>query len=144
MTDGNINSLQNEIARFQPVECIIPTTLAVNSDIMQILQKNNVFITKFDDRHYGKILSSNALMTHFKVSSMLGFGIEDSSPVINAAGALMRYLREKTDELFASYQQNLYCKERRHNADGQFNNKKSRAFAEYPRQQLKGNFNQRA
>jgi len=94
VTDGNINSLQNEIARFQPVECIIPTTLAVNADIMQILQKNNVFITKFDDRHYGKILSSNALMTHFKVSSMLGFGIEDNSAVINAAGALMRYLRE--------------------------------------------------
>ena len=56
VTEGTVNSLQNEIARFQPVEWLIPISLAVNSDLIQILQKNNVFITKFDDRHYGKIL----------------------------------------------------------------------------------------
>ncbi|MDD4878083.1 MAG: DNA mismatch repair protein MutS [Candidatus Nanoarchaeia archaeon] len=94
VTEGNVAGLQNEIARFQPVECVIPFSLAVNSDLMQTLQKNGLFITKYDDRHYGKHSAMNYLATHFRVSSMQSFGIGDNSEAISPAGALIRYLQE--------------------------------------------------
>ncbi|MDI6738548.1 MAG: DNA mismatch repair protein MutS [Nanoarchaeota archaeon] len=94
VTEGNTNGLQNEIARFQPVECVIPFSLAVNSDLMQTLRKNGLFITKYDDRHYGKHSAMNYLTTHFRTQTMQGFGIDDNSEAISPAGALIRYLQE--------------------------------------------------
>lgn len=94
VTEGNTLALQNEIARFQPVECVIPFSLAVNADLIQTLHKNGLFITKYDDRHFGKFSAKNYLATHFRVTSMQGFGIDDNSEVISPAGALIRYLQE--------------------------------------------------
>ncbi|MBU2638788.1 MAG: DNA mismatch repair protein MutS [Nanoarchaeota archaeon] len=94
VTEGNYESLQNDIARYSPVECLIPLSLAVNAEILSMLEKGNIFVTKYDDRHYRNENAKASLLSHFRVSTMQGFGIEDESNEVNAAGALIRYLRE--------------------------------------------------
>ncbi len=94
ITEGAVENLPSDIARHAPVECLIPMSLAVNSELIAMLEKNNVFVARYDDRHFRNESAKAGLFSHFNVSTMQGFGIEDESNAVNAAGALIRYLRE--------------------------------------------------
>ncbi|HII14697.1 MAG TPA: DNA mismatch repair protein MutS [Nanoarchaeota archaeon] len=94
VTSGETRMLQNLITRFSPVECVIPYSLAVDADLLNMLKKNDIFIAKYDDRHFRKETANNYLLSHFRVPTLQGFGIGDDDSSITSAGALIRYLQD--------------------------------------------------
>lgn len=92
--DNDINNLKNKLIKFNPKECLIPFTLRVNHEIINILNKTNTFLTDYDDRHFRYDNAFKTLINHFQTQTLEGFGIKNNSIVINAAGALLKYLHE--------------------------------------------------
>jgi DNA mismatch repair protein MutS len=90
----DVSTLSNEIIKFAPKECIIPLTLMVNHDVMDILKKSGVFITDYDDRYFQYDNSFRKLTTQLDVTSLDGFGIQNTSTAINASGALLYYIQD--------------------------------------------------
>lgn len=86
------SQLSNEIAKYQPAECVMPHSLAVNQDMMKQLGRQGVFVTKYDDMNFKSERSKNSLLSHFNVSSLDGFGLSDMQSA--ACGALIRYIHE--------------------------------------------------
>jgi DNA mismatch repair protein MutS len=81
----------NEIAKFSPAEIIIPMS-SEGSAIAKELR--SYCLNSFSDRHYVFSQARNYLLTHFKVNSLAGFGIEEKKASVSAAGALIQYLTE--------------------------------------------------
>ncbi|MFH1637359.1 MAG: DNA mismatch repair protein MutS [Candidatus Woesearchaeota archaeon] len=88
-----IECLQNDITRFCPAECILPITLAVNTELIKSLKLGGIFLTKYEDRHFRYDTALKRLTQHFKVLNMEGYGISEELPV-QASGALLCYLQE--------------------------------------------------
>lgn len=86
--------LNADLAKHMPTECIIPTTLAVDSEIMPYLQKINAFVTKYDDRHFSADSSVRKIQQHFNVITISGLGLENESLQVGAIGALLNYIEE--------------------------------------------------
>ena len=85
--------LFNEIAKFNPSECVLPASLAVNQKVIKQLEKRGIFITKYEDWHFASEKAEIMLKEHFNVQSIDGFGISGDIR-LNACGALVRYLKE--------------------------------------------------
>ena len=83
--------LLNEITRFSPAEILIPESLKVNQEFTAALKG---FINPYNDHYYTRSIAYSNLLHHFKVSSLHGYGIEDKELAINAAGALLNYLKD--------------------------------------------------
>ncbi len=90
----DLSTLNNILTKFNPKECIVPLTLGVNKDIADSLKKIGTFVTDFDDRHFQYDNSLRRLTRQLNVTMLDGFGIFAGSTAINAAGALLTYLRE--------------------------------------------------
>ena len=88
------DNLLNEITRFKPKEIIIPESLRVNKDLIKMFEQNSVFINPYSDYNFNTEMAYNCLLKHFKTINLKGFGLEKSDLSINAAGALINYLKE--------------------------------------------------
>ncbi|MBT3406840.1 DNA mismatch repair protein MutS [Candidatus Woesearchaeota archaeon] len=91
---SNTNKLLTQLARFNPKECIIPLTLKVNQELISMLNKTDMFINTYDDRHFRKDNAYIQLTRHFNTINLEGFGIEQNQLSICAAGGLISYLAE--------------------------------------------------
>ncbi len=82
------------LARFAPREILVPrggTDRAVASPP----RAEGALVTEREAWEFDPSLAADELARHFGVLSMSGLGIDaDAAPVIGAAGALLRYLRE--------------------------------------------------
>ena len=78
--------LQDELARISPKEIIANGTLPENATTLPVGVQESV------DFQYAK--AKTALLSHFKVQSLEGLGIDTLKLGIRAAGALMKYLQE--------------------------------------------------
>lgn len=92
--EKNVEHLANEIVKYNPKECIVPLTLLVNKELITNMEKNNIYVTNYDDRHFSYDNSINKIKTHFNVSSIEGFGINAESNAVNAIGALLAYIQD--------------------------------------------------
>ncbi len=89
VTELAVGELPDELRRIEPKELLLPPNLesGVHVDM-------DVAVTRLESRHFSYDLAYQKLTSHFKVSSLAGFGCEELRPGIAAAGAVLFYLEE--------------------------------------------------
>lgn len=94
------NAIVDEILRISPAECILPDARGelfseeTKKLAAQVEQSGNTVITFRPTWYFEPYDSYKRLNEHFGTRTLEGFGIEDSSPVISSAGAIIEYLKE--------------------------------------------------
>lgn len=95
VAEGNLDYLSLLISGFKPKEVLIERSLKKN------------FIDKFGSELYISVIDEWAfvpeacrekLLTHFKISSLKGFGVEEMPLATTAAGAILFYLEQSRQE----------------------------------------------
>ena len=90
---STIKEACDEIGKYMPSELICNeafTFSGVSTD--DIKNRLGVYINPLDARYYDEEDCKKALITHFKVKSLIGLGLDDFGNGLVAAGALLRYL----------------------------------------------------
>ncbi len=75
----------------RPAEIILPTE---DSKLRQLLQGPFPVLTGHDDWVFAPETASHTLLTHFKVSTLDGYGLRDHAAAMGAAGAALHYLAQ--------------------------------------------------
>lgn len=89
-------ALANEIYRIKPSELVInPTFHQKHPSLIQELKLNHPFLlTEKEEWIFTHQNAHDFLLEHFKLHSLDGFGLRGMVAGINAAGALLRYLKD--------------------------------------------------
>jgi len=83
-------NIEDEVNRIEPKEILMPASLKDSIHYAQTL--SGYYISSLDDWLYDYAEAYNTLLTHFRVSSLEGYGCEGFTSAISAAGALIHYL----------------------------------------------------
>jgi DNA mismatch repair protein MutS len=83
-------NIEDEVNRFEPKEILMPSSLSGSIHYGQSL--SGFYLSSLDDWLYDYGEAYKLLLTHFRVSSLEGYGCEGLSAAIAAAGALVYYL----------------------------------------------------
>ena len=84
-----------EFARINPCECVIPDTLAEDSEIYRFLKKEQkVILTPYESWTFAVDHTSRLLKEQFKLASLEGLGLGGYSAGISAAGAIIYFLKD--------------------------------------------------
>jgi DNA mismatch repair protein MutS len=84
-----LDAARNELVRLNPRECLVLDTLAAGQLAAPHTHMTPLAAWKFE---YGN--ARQALLDHFSVGTLAGFGLEGLTLAIRAAGAIIQYLRE--------------------------------------------------
>ena len=87
VTELPMEALRAELTRLHPAEILIPDNQTLNDGIQG--HKTSYPAWRFEP---GKC--EETLLSHFKASTLQGFGIKGHGPSIRAAGAIIQYLKE--------------------------------------------------
>lgn len=88
-------TVKDELARINPVECIISEDLYSTPEILKILHVDeNVNITSFKNWNMYALQAKKTICQHFKVSTLEGFGLHDKPTAAVAVALLLGYLKE--------------------------------------------------
>lgn len=91
----NFRQLWSSLARFDPVECVLPQELLADPQFMSELRENFDIILKEQPQY--QFLYQNAyknLIEHFKVKNLNGFDLEGKEQAICAAGGILSFVKE--------------------------------------------------
>jgi DNA mismatch repair protein MutS len=91
VTDERDARLLEELARFAPREILLPESATAR---LTEVATAGVRLTTLEDWRFDVSIARQLLLTHFKVTTLDGFGCEQLPAAIGAAGALLRYLQE--------------------------------------------------
>ena len=92
---NDIESCLNEISRVSPNEIIYSEDEKASfSKIEPFVREQGIFVTEYPAFTFGRETALKTLLSHFKVSNLSGFGIDENCEYIGAAGALLDYLKE--------------------------------------------------
>ncbi|HGY56982.1 MAG TPA: DNA mismatch repair protein MutS [Caldithrix abyssi] len=85
--------LLEQLIRYQPKEILVPAQL---HDTLEQKVRNhlNTILTKRDDWVFSRDYAYEQLLRHFGTHSLKGFGCDDLSVGVQAAGAIVHYLQE--------------------------------------------------
>jgi DNA mismatch repair protein MutS len=84
------DEVARELARLQPRECLIPKS----ADSLAAEAPNGAHVTPLPDYRFEGGAAEQALLDHFQVATLEGFGCAGKPLAIRAAGAILHYLRE--------------------------------------------------
>jgi DNA mismatch repair protein MutS len=85
--------LSNEIARFNPVECVIDTESYNSPTLLKILShEQRIPTTYFTDWKHWVTNAEQKLKQHFSVKTLRGFGLAAQEEATKAASALLGYI----------------------------------------------------
>ncbi|MGE5832667.1 MAG: DNA mismatch repair protein MutS, partial [Methanomicrobiales archaeon] len=87
-----LGDIRSEIVRYRPAEAVIPPDLPVRLKAM--LEAEGVILTVFRDEAFGPDTAARALLDHFHVDTLAGFGFDPYPEAVRAAGAALRYASE--------------------------------------------------
>lgn len=82
--------IEDEVGRFEPREVLCPRSAEHALHMQEALQ--GTFVSYHDDWYFEYNEAYKALLKHFRVSSLEGFGCEGLNAAISSAGALVSYL----------------------------------------------------
>ena len=89
----SLRAVMDEIGKYAPTEIICNNAFEFSgADLDEIRNRLNIFINPVDNRYFDEDSCKRLLMKHFKVSSLIGLGIDDFPNGIVASGALLQYL----------------------------------------------------
>jgi DNA mismatch repair protein MutS len=83
--------IEDELSRFEPVEVLIPEGLG--GDIHYAETLSGHYTSRAEDWSFDYVEAYRALLEHFKVTSLEGYGCEGLSAAVSAGGALLRYVQ---------------------------------------------------
>jgi DNA mismatch repair protein MutS len=84
--------LEDEISRFEPTEIVMPESLKDEIHYTEMLR--GYYASPVEDWNFDYDEAYRVLLSHFRVTSLEGYGCEGMTIAISAAGALIRYLEE--------------------------------------------------
>ncbi len=84
------DEVARELARLQPRECLIPKS----ADSLAAEAPNGAHVTPLPDYRFEGGAAEQALLDHFQVATLEGFGCAGKPLAVRAAGAILHYLRE--------------------------------------------------
>ncbi len=84
----------DEIARIQPAECLIPEQSSQSGVIQALSQMSGLFLSERPPWSFAADQCLRLLLEQFQTRTLAGFDIEENTPGVTAAGALLDYLRE--------------------------------------------------
>lgn len=85
------NQLFEMLSKYNPSEIVLPSSTVYNNQDWYI--SLNPHVTTLDDYHFNYDNSYRALIDHFEVSSLKGFGCENFSNGVIASGGLFLHLK---------------------------------------------------
>ncbi|MBM3403482.1 MAG: DNA mismatch repair protein MutS [Bacteroidetes bacterium] len=91
LAQGNLDYIEKLIQSFQPSEVIIQKN---KREKFQELFGNRFYISTFDDWVFTTDFARELLLKHFETTSLKGFGVEEMTQAVIAAGATLHYLAE--------------------------------------------------
>lgn len=94
VTELPLEALRAELTRLHPAEILHPDNQALNDDIQS--HKTSYPAWRFEP---GKC--EEVLITHFKASTLEGFGVKGQGLSLRAAGAILQYLKETQPDSLA-------------------------------------------
>ncbi len=90
-----LSRLRDEIARLQPVECLVPIGLEENKELMAALQVVGIrIVNPCDVKYFDHDMASSILTAHFGINLSASFGCERMQLGVQAAGAMLRFLQD--------------------------------------------------
>ncbi|MDD1701561.1 MAG: DNA mismatch repair protein MutS [Methanoregula sp.] len=91
-SEGILENVRSEIARYRPAECIVPST--VDENIRACIGRDSVVITPYADDRFITGRARQTLCDHFGVTTLFGYGCEEMPAATGAAGAALAYAEE--------------------------------------------------
>jgi DNA mismatch repair protein MutS len=86
-TDASLSTLRAELIRLNPSEILLPETLHLPDSLPG-------HVTPFPAWRFETARCQEALMGHFAVATLDGFGLRGNQLAVRAAGAIVQYLQE--------------------------------------------------
>ncbi len=87
--------LQDELARIRPAECLVPESAASDGDLpVKRADLGGPVLTARPAWCFSKDDSRRLLKEHFGTKTLEGFDVDEDSPAVTAAGALLEYIRD--------------------------------------------------
>ncbi len=87
--------LQDELARIQPAECLIPEHVADSGDVpLTRPDLGGPVLTPRPAWCFARDEARRLLQEHFGTKTLEGFDVDEESPSVTAAGALLEYIRD--------------------------------------------------
>lgn len=92
----NEQDLLNEIFRLRPAECLVSNKfLSKHLDLLKDLrQAHDFLVTAHEDWRFEHQTAYQILIDHFQVHNLDGFGLKGMVAGINAAGAMLNYIKD--------------------------------------------------
>ncbi|MBO4375904.1 MAG: DNA mismatch repair protein MutS, partial [Lachnospiraceae bacterium] len=88
-----LNSLFDEIIKFEPSEIICNEAFMVSGiNVEDLRGRLNILVNPLDAHYFDDDTCRRKLTSHFKVTSLIGLGVEDFPDGLVAAGALLSYI----------------------------------------------------
>ena len=89
----SIREAMDEIGKYTPSEIICNESFNFSGvDLQDLRNRLSVFVNPLDSRYFDEDAAKKLLVKHFKVSSLIGLGVDDFPNGVVAAGALLQYL----------------------------------------------------
>lgn len=86
--------LPDELARIQPAECLIPDQAIPDRILNALVERDGLLLSRRPPWNFARHECRRLLLTHFGTATLDGFDLEDNSPGVTAAGALLQYVQE--------------------------------------------------
>ncbi len=91
----SLRAVTDEIGKYSPSEIICNDAFTFSGiKLDELKDRLQVFVNPLEARYFDEDSCKRLLLKHFKVSSLIGLGIEDFPNGIVAAGALLQYLSD--------------------------------------------------
>ncbi len=100
---NSLASLQSELTRYSPQECIFPESLLVNDQLHKLVKSLGIFVQSLDDYHFRD--AKKTVCDHFSISTLDRFGLEDKPLHTSVAGALLYYITSTQKNALSHIQQ---------------------------------------
>ena len=89
----SLRSVMDEIYKYSPTEIICNNAFEFSgADLDELKNRLQIFVNPLDSHYFDEDQCKKLLMKHFKVSSLIGLGIDDFPNGVVASGALLQYL----------------------------------------------------
>src|SRR5512136_469221 len=92
----SISAGEQELLRILPRECLVQTQPEKSRDpaIQPAVNSAPIHFTPFAAWHFESSQARQALIDHFQVTTLAGFGLDHKPLAVRAAGAILHYLKE--------------------------------------------------
>ncbi len=89
----SLRQVMDEIGKYAPSEIICNNAFELSgADLDELRGRMHIFVNPLDARYFDEDICKKTLIKHFKVSSLIGLGIDDFPNGIVASGSLLQYL----------------------------------------------------